>query len=71
MYMYMHQKKNTKMENSLLMIFDEIWQKSRTIVLGFWPNFKATIKIHKKSNIDQNQLKLSTQHKYMYMHQKM
>ena len=32
--------------------------------------FRATLKIHKKSNFDQNQLKLSTQHKYMYMYQK-
>ena len=31
----------------------------------------ATLKIHKKSNFDRNQLKLSTQHKYMYMHQEM
>ena len=31
--------------------------------------FGATFKIHKKSNFDQNQLKLSTQHKYMYMYQ--
>ena len=43
--------------NSLLVIFDEIWPR-------------ATLKIHKKSNFDWNQLKLSTQHKYMYMHQK-
>ena len=47
------------MENSLLAIFDEIWH-----------NFGATLKIHKKSNFDRNQLKLSTQHKYMYMYQK-
>ena len=36
-----------------------------------WPNFGETLKNHKKSNFDQNQLKLSTQHKYMYMYQKM
>ena len=41
-----------------------------TIVQGLWPNFGATLKIHKKSNFDQNQFKLSTQHKYMYMYQK-
>ena len=41
-----------------------------TIVQGLWPNFGATLKIHKKSNFDLNQLKLSTQHKYMYMYQK-
>ena len=39
-----------------------------TIVQGLLLNFGATLKIHKKSNFDQNQLKLSTQHKYMYMH---
>ena len=55
------------MENSLLVIFG---QNPCTIVQGLWPNFKATIKIHKKYNFDRNQLKLSTQHKYMYMHQK-
>ena len=42
-----------------------------TIVQGLWPDFGATLKIHKKSNFDRNQLKLSTQHKYMYMYQKM
>ena len=41
-----------------------------TIVQGLWPDFGATLKIHKKSKFDQNQLKLSKQHKYMYMHQK-
>ena len=30
-------------------------------------NFGANLKIHKKSNFDWNQLKLSTQHKNMYM----
>ena len=48
------------MENSLLAICDKIWLKSLY--------YKATLKIHKKSNFDQNQLKLSTQHKYMYMY---
>ena len=58
------------MENSLLVIFDEIWQNHCTIVQGHLPDFGATLKIHKKSNFDWNQLKLSTQHKNMYMHQK-
>ena len=57
------------MENSLLFIFDEIWRPC-TIVQGLWPDFGATLKIRKKSNFDQNQLKLSTQHKNMYMYQK-
>ena len=37
-----------------------------TIVQGLLPDFGATLKNHKKSNLDQNQLKISTQHKYMY-----
>ena len=37
-------------------------QRPCTIVQGLWPDFGANLKIHKKSNFDQNQLKLSTQH---------
>ena len=33
------------------------------------PGFGATLKIHKKSKFDRNQLKLDMQHKYMYMYQ--
>ena len=55
------------MENSLLAIFGQI---PCTIVHCLWPNFGATSKIHKKSNFDQNQLKLPTQHKNMYTYQK-
>ena len=55
------------MEISLGAIFDKI---PCTIVQGVWPNFGATLKIHKKSNFDWNWLKLSTQHKNMYMYQK-
>ena len=55
------------MENSLLAIFDKI---PCTIVQGLWPNFGATLKISKKFNFDQNQLKISTQHKNIYTHQK-
>ena len=40
------------------------------IVQELWHDFLAILKIHKKSNFDWNQLKLSKQHKYMYMHQK-
>ena len=59
------------MENSLLFIFDEIWPTTLYYkVQGLLPDFGATLKIRKKSNFDQNQLKLSTQHKYMYMYQK-
>ena len=45
------------MENSLLAIFDEI---PCIIAHGLWPNFGATLKIHKNSNFDQNQLKICT-----------
>ena len=31
--------------------------------------FGVTLKIRKKSKFDRNQLKLATQHKYMYMYQ--
>ena len=55
------------MENSLLVIFGKI---PCTIAHGFWPDFGATLKIHKKSNYDRNQLKLDKQHKNMYMYQK-
>ena len=48
------------MENSLPVIFDEIWPKTMY--------YRATLKIRKNSNFDQNQLKLSKQHKDMYMH---
>ena len=35
-----------------------------------WPDFGVTLKNRKKSNFDRNQLKLSMQHKNMYMYQK-
>ena len=59
------------MENSLLVIFDEIWPKSLYYSTGFLARFLAALKIHKKSNFDRNQLKLSTQHKYINVYQKM
>ena len=65
------------MENSHLAIFDEIWPTTLYYSTGTLakPNFWVNLKIHKKSNFDWNQLKISTQHKYMYMymylHQKM
>ena len=55
------------MEISLRVIFDKI---PCTIAHGLWPNFGATSKIHKKSNFDWNKLKISKQHKNMYMYQK-
>ena len=45
-------------------------QRHCTIVQGLWPDFGATLKFFKKSKFDWIELKVSTQHKYMYMHQK-
>ena len=54
------------MENFDLANFDEIWSITLYyIVQGLGPNFGATLKIHKKSNFDRNQLKVPRQHKYM------
>ena len=39
------------MEKSHLAIFNEIWC---TIVQGVWPDFRATLKIRKKSNFGRN-----------------
>ena len=59
------------MENSLLFNFDEIWPKALYYYsTGTFARFWSNLKIRKKSNFDRNQLKLSTQHKYMYMYQK-
>ena len=57
------------MENSLLAIFGEIWPK--TMCTGTLARFLSNFKIFIKNPIfDWNQLKLSTQHKNMYMYQK-
>ena len=58
------------MENSLLVIFDEIWPEALYYSTGSLARFLSNLKIRKKSKFDRNQLKLSTQHKYMYMYQK-
>ena len=58
------------MENSLLANFDEIWPMTLYYSTGTLTQFLSNFKIHKKSNFDRNQLKLSTQHKFMYMYQK-
>ena len=59
-----------KMENSLLFILAKFSENHCTIIVqGLLPNFGVTLKIHKKSKLDRNQLKLSTQHKNMYMYQ--
>ena len=56
------------MENSLLFIFGEIWPETMYYSTVTFARFWSNLKICKKSNFDWNQLKLSTQHKYMYMH---
>ena len=57
------------MENSLLVIFGEIWPMSLYYSTGylarFWSNFKKFVK---KSNFDRNQFKVEKQHKDMYMY---
>ena len=58
-----------KMENSFLFIFDEIWPTTLYYSTGTFIRFWSNLKICKKSNLDRNQLKLSTQHKYMYTYQ--
>ena len=58
------------MGNSLLAILIKFGQRPCTIIVqGLLPDFGATLKIRKKSNFDRNQLKISTQHKNMYMYQ--
>ena len=68
--MYMHQKKILKWRILSLPFLSKFGPRPCTIVQGLWPNFGATLKICKKSNFDQNHLKLSIQHKNMYMHKK-
>ena len=58
------------MENSLFVNFGEIWPETMYYSTGTLTGFLSNLKIHKKSNFDRNQIKISTQHKYMYMHQK-
>ena len=54
------------MENSLLFNFHEIWPETMYYSTGTFAQFLSNFKICKNSNFDRNQLKLSTQHKYMY-----
>ena len=66
------------MEHSLLAIFDEIpctviiftVQGISYIAHDLWPNFLATLEIHKRSKFDWNELKISVRCKNKYMHQK-
>ena len=60
------------MENSLLFDFGKIWPRPCTIVQGLLlSNFRVTLEIYEKSRFNRNQLKVDTQHKNMYMYQKM
>ena len=68
--MYMCQKKLLKWRILSFSFLVKFGQSPCTIVQGLWPDCGATLKIRKKSNFNWNQLKLSTQHKYMYMYQK-
>ena len=45
-------------------------QSPCTVVQGLWPDFGVTLKIHKKFKFNRNQLKLSIQHKNMYVYHK-
>ena len=42
------------MKNSLLVIFMKFGQSPCTTVQGYWPDFGATSKNHKKSKLDWN-----------------
>ena len=57
------------MENFPLPFLMTFGQRPCTIVQGLALDFGATLKICKKFNFDQNQLKLAKQHKNMYMYQ--
>ena len=54
-----------KMENSLLDIFDEIWPKTLYYSTGCFVKFWSNLK---KSKLNWNQLKRSTEHKRAYIH---
>ena len=52
------------------MINEQDASLSSKVVQGLWPDFGENLKIRKRSKFDRNQLKLSTQHKNMYMYRK-
>ena len=57
------------MKKSLLAILAKIWPITLYYSTGILVRFFATSKFIKKSNFDQDQLKVSMQHKNMYMYQ--
>ena len=67
---------DNKGEQEEELITEHLSEGNGVTFLGFPTNelnratFGTTLKIHKKFKFDQNQLKLSTQHKNMYMYQK-
>ena len=67
--MYMYQEKLLKWRILYFSFLAKFGQNHCTIVQGLLSDFGVTLKIRKKSKFDRNELKLSTQHKYMYMHQ--
>ena len=69
-YMYMYQRKIQKWRILNLSILVKFDQNHCTIVQGLLSDFGATLKNHKKSKFDRNQLKISTQHKNMYKYQR-
>ena len=58
------------MENSPLVIFDEVWPMTLYYSTGTLTQFLSNLNFFKICSFDWNLLKLSTQHKYMYMYQK-
>ena len=68
-YMYMYQEKILKWRILYFSFLVKFGQNHCTIVQGLLPDFGITLKNRKKSNLDWNELKLSMQHKYMYMYQ--
>ena len=67
--MYMYQEKFLKWRIFNFSFLAKFGKNHCTIVQGLLPDFGATLKIRKKSKFDRNQLKLATQHKFMYMYQ--
>ena len=59
--MYMYQEKLLKWRILPFSFLVKFGETPCTIVQGLSPNFEATLKIHKKSKLDWNQFKLSTQ----------
>ena len=68
-YMYMYQEMLQKLRILNFSFLVKFGSRPCTIVQGLLSDFGVTLKNRKKSKFDRNQLKLETQHKYMYMYQ--